>query len=163
MQRSLILQGVYSIRRERLLIEQLENNLLLRRFVGLSMDEAMWHHSIYSKWAFPDYAELNIVGEGPLRWVVRNGSMPQRTLLTGMGPMCVRQPRADDRGLSNEEATGRFFSPILPRYLRRVPSVDNLLPVPYLKGVSSKQFLSALASILGEGAKGLCQPRTSCG
>jgi transposase-like protein len=89
------------------------------------------------------------------RRVVRNGSMPERTLLTGMGPISVRQPRVDDRGLKGEEGAERFCSRILPRYLRRVPSVANLLPVLYLKGVSSQQFMSALDSILGEGVKGL--------
>jgi putative transposase len=87
--------------------------------------------------------------------VVRNGSMPERSILTGMGPIWIRQPRVDDRKLRGEEEAERFCSRILPRYLRRVPSVDNLLPVLYLKGVSSKQFVSALESILGEGAKGL--------
>jgi putative transposase len=89
------------------------------------------------------------------RLVVRNGSMPERTLLTGMGPLLIRQPRVDDRGLKQEESAERFSSGILPRYLRRVPSVDNLLPALYLKGVSSKEFLAALSAILGEGAKGL--------
>lgn len=89
------------------------------------------------------------------RQVVRNGSMPKRTLLTGMGPIAICQPRVDDRGLDSEGTEGRFCSRILPRYLRRVPSVDNLLPVLYLKGVSSAQFMTALASILREGAAGL--------
>ena len=89
------------------------------------------------------------------RRVVRNGSMPERSILTGMGPISIRQPRVDDRALRGEEEAERFSSRILPRYLRRVPSVDALLPVLYLKGVSSKQFVSALESILGEGAKGL--------
>jgi putative transposase len=95
-------------------------------------------------------------GEDGRRVVVRNGSMPERTLLTGMGPISIRQPRVDDRRLKEgEEALERFSSRILPRYLRRVPSVNNLLPVLYLKGVSSKEFLTVLSSILGEGAKGL--------
>ena len=89
------------------------------------------------------------------RVAVRNGTMPERSILTGMGPMPIQQPRVDDRKLKEQEEAERFSSMILPPYLRRVPSVDNLIPVLYLKGVSSKEFMNALSSILGEGAKGL--------
>ncbi len=89
------------------------------------------------------------------RVAVRNGTMPERSILTGMGPMQIQQPRVDDRKLKEQEEAERFSSMILPPYLRRVPSVDNLIPVLYLKGVSSKEFMNALSSILGEGAKGL--------
>jgi putative transposase len=84
--------------------------------------------------------------------VVRNGHLPPRELVTGIGPLKVRQPRVDDRALDQEE---RFSSQILPRYLRRVPSVDNLIPILYLKGVSTGDMSEALASILGPGAAGL--------
>jgi putative transposase len=100
-------------------------------------------------------AHASKLDEQGCRQVVRNGSMPERTLVTGLGPIAIRQPRVDDRGLDSGEAGERFSSRILPRYLRRVASVDNLLPVLYLKGVSSGQFVTALASILGEGASGL--------
>jgi putative transposase len=89
------------------------------------------------------------------RLAVRNGSMPERSILTGIGPMAIQQPRVDDRKRKEQEGAERFSSMILPRYLRRVPSVDNLIPVLYLKGISSKGFMKALSSILGEGAKGL--------
>jgi putative transposase len=72
-------------------------------------------------------------GEGR-RLVVRNGHLPERELVTGIGPLNIRQPRVDDRALREGE---RFSSQILPRYLRRVASVDNLIPLLYLKGVSS--------------------------
>jgi putative transposase len=93
--------------------------------------------------------------ENGRRLAVRNGTLPERSILTGLGPMAIRQPRVDDRKLKEQEGAERFSSMILPRYLRRVPSVDNLIPVLYLKGISSKEFLRALSSILGEGAKGL--------
>jgi transposase-like protein len=88
------------------------------------------------------------------RQVVRNGYMPARELVTGIGALAIRQPRVDDRVLdgSGEE---RFSSEILPRYLRRVPSVDNLIPILYLKGVSSGDMSEALAAILGPDAAGL--------
>ena len=84
------------------------------------------------------------------RVVVKNGHMPQRNITTGMGPLTVTQPRVDDRGLKK-----RFTSNILPRYLRRIPSVDNLIPVLYLKGISTNDFATALESILGKGVSGL--------
>ena len=86
------------------------------------------------------------------RLVVRNGHLPERELVTGIGPLKIRQPRVDDRALDQEQ---RFSSQILPRYLRRVPSVDNLIPILYLKGVSTGDMEEALASILGTGAAGL--------
>ncbi len=69
-------------------------------------------------------------------------------------PKTVKAPRVDNRKIDPEREQP-FTSAILPRYLRKVPSVDNLLPVLYLKGVSTNGFQDALASILGEGAKGL--------
>ena len=66
----------------------------------------------------------------------------------------MKVPRVDDRKL--EKAKGeRFTSSILPRYMRKIPSVDNLIPVLYLKGLSTNAFQDALSSILGEGVKGL--------
>jgi putative transposase len=86
------------------------------------------------------------------RVVVRNGHLPERQLVTGIGPLRIRQPRVDDRGLAQEQ---RFSSQILPRYLRRVASVDNLIPILYLKGISSGDMSEALESILGPEAAGL--------
>ena len=86
------------------------------------------------------------------RIVVKNGSMPKRDIVTGMGPIAITQPRLDDRKLDSRE---RFSSSILPKYLRRIPSIDNLIPVLYLKGISTNDFGSALSDILGEGASGL--------
>lgn len=87
--------------------------------------------------------------------VVRNGYLPEREILTGMGPIRVRQPRVDDRGIREEADEMVFTSKILPRYLRKVPSIENLIPVLYLKGISTGDFPRALAAILGENAKGL--------
>ena len=94
----------------------------------------------------------NLTDEGGRRLVVRNGHQPERELVTGIGPLKVRQPRVDDRALDQAQ---RFNSQILPRYLRRVPSVDNLIPILYLKGISTGDMSEALASILGPGAAGL--------
>lgn len=90
------------------------------------------------------------------RIVVRNGYLPERELLTGMGPVKVKQPRIDDRKLRKKnEGTEGFSSRILPRYLRRIPSIDNLIPALYLKGISTNDFPQALSAILGKEADGL--------
>lgn len=64
--------------------------------------------------------------------VSKNGYMPQRNITTGMGPLTVKQPRVDDRSLSEYCNGGRFTSNILPKYLRRIPSIDNLIPALYI-------------------------------
>ena len=87
--------------------------------------------------------------------VVKNGSMPEREIITGMGPIRIKQPRVDDRKVGDNPEEERFSSNILPRYMRRVPSIDNLIPVLYLKGVSTGGFSDALSAILGEGVRGL--------
>ncbi len=84
------------------------------------------------------------------RMVVRNGHLPEREILTGAGPLMVKKPRVHDR----REGI-RFTSAILPPYMRRSPSIDALIPVLYLKGVSTGDFSEALTAILGEGAVGL--------
>ena len=82
--------------------------------------------------------------------VVRNGHHRERTLVTGVGPMPIRQPHVQDRRVDHQ-----FASAILPPYLRRTPSIDALIPALYLKGVSTSQFPEALSAILGEGVSGL--------
>ena len=84
------------------------------------------------------------------RQVVRNGSHKPRELITGVGHLEIRQPRVHDR---REGKT--FGSAILPRYMRRAPSIDALIPALYLKGVSTSSFPEALSAILGENAVGL--------
>jgi putative transposase len=83
------------------------------------------------------------------RTAVRNGYHPERELVTGIGPIKIEQPRVRNR--SGE----KFTSAILPPYLRRVPSIDVLIPALYLKGISTGDFTEALTAILGERASGL--------
>jgi len=92
--------------------------------------------------------------ERGLQQVTRNGYMPERPLLTGIGPLKIRQPRIDDRELRKAGEPG-FVSDILPKYLRRTASLDNVLPVLYLKGISLGAFQGALEPLLGEGVKNL--------
>jgi transposase-like protein len=89
------------------------------------------------------------------RMAVRNGYLPERAILSGIGPLAIRQPRVDDRRLRKAEGGERFSSEILPRFMRRMPSIEGLIPVLYLKGISTGDFSEALAAILGDGAKGL--------
>jgi transposase-like protein len=97
----------------------------------------------------------NLIDENGKQVVVKNGYHTEREILTGIGPIEIKQPRVDDRKLGKYGEGERFSSKILPRYLRRIPSIDNLIPVLYLKGISSNDFPTALSAILGEGAKGL--------
>lgn len=86
--------------------------------------------------------------------IVRNGYLPQREVQTGVGPVSVKAPRVRDRGGAKEEPI-RFSSKILPRYLRRSKSLEELIPWLYLKGVSTGDFKDALAALLGHDAPGL--------
>jgi putative transposase len=82
--------------------------------------------------------------------VVRNGYLPERTIQTGLGDIAVKAPRVRDRG-----GEVRFSSVILPPYLRRTKTIEELLPWLYLKGISTGEFSEALASLLGRDAPGL--------
>ena len=84
------------------------------------------------------------------RQVVRNGFHSPRELVTGVGKVPIRQPRVDDRREGES-----FTSAILPRYARRAPSIDALIPALYLKGISTSSFPEALKAILGDNVSGL--------
>jgi transposase-like protein len=87
------------------------------------------------------------------RQVVRNGHLPKRTILTGVGPLEVEQPRVLDR--RRDEEAEPFSSKILPPYLRKTKSLEELIPWLYLKGISTGDFSDALAALVGPQAKGL--------
>jgi transposase-like protein len=87
------------------------------------------------------------------RLVVRNGHMPARTILTGIGAIEVKAPRVHDR--RTPEQAERFSSKILPPYLRKTKSLEDLLPWLYLKGISSGAMSDALQALLGIDAPGL--------
>lgn len=82
--------------------------------------------------------------------IVRNGYHRERMIQTGVGEIPARVPRARDR---QDEIT--YTSKLLPPYLRRTKSIEDLLPWLYLKGISTGDFSEALASLLGEQARGL--------
>ncbi len=89
------------------------------------------------------------------RLAVRNGYLPRRTIQTGIGPVEISQPRVNDRRIDENDQRIRFSSKILPPYLRRTKSIDELIPWLYLKGISTGDFTEALAALLGPQAKGL--------
>ena len=83
--------------------------------------------------------------------IVRNGFLPERSLQTGVGDVEVRIPKVRDRS-----GTGvKFNSSLIPPYLKRTKNVATLLPLLYLKGISTGDMLPALESLLGKDAKGL--------
>jgi transposase-like protein len=98
-------------------------------------------------------AHAHITDAGGRRQVVRNGRLPRREILTGLGPMEVNQPRVHDRRPPEEGQ--RFRSKILPPYLRKASSVEELIPWLYLKGISTGDMGEALQALLGPDVSGL--------
>ena len=94
-----------------------------------------------------------LTGDGHRR-LVRHGHLPEREIMTGIGPVAVSCPRVRDRVGEGPERI-RFSSAILPPYARRSKSLEVLLPILYLKGVSTGDFEQALIALLGKEAGGL--------
>jgi len=88
------------------------------------------------------------------RRIVRNGYLPERNILTGIGEIAVTVPRTRDRTGTGEHRIG-FRSSILPTYLRKSRSMEALIPWLYLKGVSTGEFEAALSALVGPAAPGL--------
>jgi putative transposase len=98
-------------------------------------------------------AHAELVDERGHRLVVRNGHAPARSITTGVGQVEVARPRVDDRRV--DPATGerqRFQSMLLPRWCRRSPKVAEVLPLLYLHGLSSQDFVPALEAFFGTSA-----------
>ena len=103
--------------------------------------------------------QLEIILEQPVKdqagrhQVVRNGHLPERAIQTGLGEIEVRQPRVHDRRPPTERE--KFTPAVLPPYLRRTRSLEELIPWLYLKGISTGDFSEALQAILGPDAPNL--------
>ena len=95
------------------------------------------------------YAELKNE-QGHLQ-IVRNGYLPERSIQTGIGQVKVKVPKIRDKSGQGI----KFNSALLPPYLRKTRSVEEVLPWLYLKGISTGDFLEALGALLGNDAKGL--------
>jgi len=87
--------------------------------------------------------------------VVRHGHGPERQVQTGIGPVAVQRAKLRDRGAGGDGKRIRFTSAILPRWARRTRSLDALLPILYLRGVSMGDFQEALGALLGKDAPNL--------
>jgi len=87
--------------------------------------------------------------------VVRHGHGPERAIQTGVGPVAVRRAKVRDRGKVGAAEKIRFTSSILPKWARRTKSLDALLPILYLRGISTGDFQEALAALLGKDAPNL--------
>ncbi len=86
------------------------------------------------------------------RLVVRNGRKPARTILSGVGPLEVNQPRVDDRRVDENGVRFRFTSKILPPYLRKTRAIEELVPWLYLKGISTGEMPDALIHLGFDGS-----------
>src|SRR3954447_18856133 len=98
-----------------------------------------------------DHAQLK--DDQGRRQVVRNGHLPERTIQTGLGEIEVKQPRVHDRRDPGERE--KFIPAVLPPYLSRTRSLEELIPWLYLKGISTGDFAEALQAILGPDAPNL--------
>lgn len=100
-------------------------------------------------------AHAHLRTEDGRRRVVRHGHGPEREILTGIGPVVVRRAKVRDRGAVAGDERIRFTSAILPLFARRTRSLDAVLPVLYLRGISSGDFQEALSALLGKEAPAL--------
>jgi putative transposase len=100
------------------------------------------------------YVDANCgeLDEAGRRLVVRNGHKPRRTILSGLGPMEVKQPRVDDRRVDENGVRFRFTSKILPPYLRKTKTIEDLVPWLYLKGISTGEMSDALIHLGFDGS-----------
>jgi len=122
-----------------LLTELLRNGAkeLISEAVNAELEELLAH-----------YADHKIDGR---QAIIRNGFLPQRTIQTGLGEVEIQMPKVRDKSRQGI----KFNSVLIPPYLKRTESIEELLPALYLKGISTGDFSDALKSILGKNAKGL--------
>ena len=95
-------------------------------------------------------ARRHLTDEAGRRQVVRNGHLPERQILTGIGKVTVQLPRVHDR--RPEGQAEKFTSAILPPYLRKAKAIEELIPWLYLRGISTGDFGPALSALLGPDA-----------
>jgi transposase-like protein len=100
-------------------------------------------------------ALVDEVDEAGRRLVVRNGRARERRVTVGSGTVSISAPRVNDKRIDEQGERQRFSSRILPAYARRSPKVTEVLPVLYLRGLSTGDFGPALRDLLGEDASGL--------
>ena len=89
------------------------------------------------------------------RLVVRNGRCPERSIQTPLGAIPIARPRVDDRRVTEDGTRFRFTSSILPPYLRKTKTIEELIPWLYLRGISTGDFSETLSVLLGKDSPGL--------
>ena len=96
----------------------------------------------------------SVVDTDGKRRVVRNGTLPERNVQTGVGTLTVNQPRVRvrDRGEGDEEL--KFESKLIPPYLRKTKSIENLIPWLYLRGISTNDMAETMSALLDVRAEG---------
>ena len=97
----------------------------------------------------------HLLDEDGRQRLVRHGFLPEREVMTGIGKVPVQVPRVRDRGTNEDGSKIKFRSSLVPPYLRKAKSLEELLPWLYLKGISTGDFSEALAALLGPDAEGL--------
>jgi len=115
------------------------------------------------EWEVGEYVDRHSkhLDEAGHRQVVRNGTARARKVTLGCGTLEVSAPRVNDKRLDESGTRQRFSSRILPPYMRRSPKVAEVLPVLYLRGLSTGDFQEALPILLGKEASGL-SPSAIC-
>lgn len=98
-------------------------------------------------------ARIHLTDDAGRRQVVRNGHLPTRSILTGVGPIEVTAPRVHDRREPDQRE--KFVSKLLPPYLRKAKALEELIPWLYLKGISTGDMGEALQALVGEHAGGV--------
>ena len=96
----------------------------------------------------------HLLDEDGRQRLVRHGFLPEREMMTGIGTVPVQVPRVRDRGANADGSKIKFRSSLVPPYLRKAKSVEELLPWLYLKGISTGDFSEALAALLGPPVSG---------
>jgi putative transposase len=117
-----------------------------RRMLAAALDEEVA--------AYIERHQVEVDDDGH-RLVVRNGRAEERKVTCGAGTLAIRAPRVNDKRVDESDRRQRFTSAILPPYMRRSPKVAEVLPVLYLRGLSTNDFREALPILLGEDAAGL--------
>jgi len=93
----------------------------------------------------------DLLTEDSRKAVVRNGSAPERTILTGVGPVEIQRPRVDEReAVKRNPEHKRYTSSVLPRFLRRTPTIEGVVATLYLKRISTNDFDVALQGTDGK-------------
>ena len=117
--------------------------------------KALLHTAIQAEVSSFIAEHAHLLDEAGRQRLVRHGFLPEREVMTGIGTVPVQVPRVRDRCANEDGSKIKYRSALVPPYLRKAKSVEELLPWLYLKGISTGDFSEALAALLGPDAEGL--------